>query len=246
MEKLGKGTLGLVAAATLAGCASHSPSAANPADPWEGFNRRVFAFNETIDRYALKPVAQGYDFVTPQPVQEGVGNFFSNLGELRTIVNSALQWKWANAGVASGRFLVNTTLGLGGVLDPATRMGWNEHEEDFGQTLAVWGVNEGPFVVLPLLGGRTLRHASGLPADWYTDPVTYVEDDATRYGLRGLELINYRASVLDQEQLIQGDRYSFLRDTYLQQRRFKINDGEQGRDTFADDDFDFDADAFAE
>ena len=246
MERLGKGLLGLVAAVTLAGCASHSPQVANPADPWEGFNRRVFAFNQTIDRYALKPVAQGYDFVTPQPVQEGVGNFFSNLGELRTIINSALQWKWANAGVASGRFLVNTTLGLGGVLDPATRMGWNDHEEDFGQTLAVWGVDEGPFVVLPLLGGHTLRHASGLPADWYTDPVTYVEDDATRYGLGGLELINYRASVLDQEQLIQGDRYSFLRDTYLQQRRFKVNDGEQGRDAFADDDFDFDADDFAE
>lgn len=246
MEKLGKGILGLVAATTLAGCASQTPQVANPADPWEGFNRRVFAFNETIDRYALKPVAQGYDFVTPQPVQQGVGNFFSNLGELRTIINSALQWKWANAGVASGRFLVNSTLGLGGVLDPATQMGWNDDEEDFGQTLAVWGVEAGPYVVLPLLGGRTLRHAGGLPADWYTDPLTYVENDATRYGLRGLELINYRASVLDQEQLIQGDRYSFLRDTYLQQRRFKISDGEQGRDSFVNDDFDFDADDFAE
>lgn len=246
MNQWGKGVLAAVAGATLAGCASQGAAPANPQDPWEGFNRKVFAFNQVLDRYAIKPAAQGYDFVTPQPVQNGVTNFFSNLGELRTILNSGLQWKWGNAGVATGRFLMNTTLGLGGFLDPATDMGLTEHEEDFGQTLAVWGVAEGPYVVLPLLGGRTLRHAGGLPADWYADPVTYVEEDSTRYGIRALDVVNYRASVLDQEKLIQGDRYSFLRDTYLQQRRFEINDGKTGKDPFANDDFDYDSGDFAE
>ncbi|MBZ9568824.1 VacJ family lipoprotein [Modicisalibacter tunisiensis] len=246
MTQWGKGALGVAAGLMLAGCASQGNVAANPQDPWEGFNRKVFAFNQVLDRYAIKPAAQGYNFITPQPVQKGVGNFFSNLGEVSTILNSALQWKWANAGVASGRFLMNTTLGLAGFLDPATDFGLTEHEEDFGQTLAAWGIGEGPYVVLPLLGGRTLRHAGGLPVDWYTDPVTYVEEDSTRYGIRALDVINYRASVLDEEALIQGDRYSFLRDTYLQRRRFEVNDGETGKDPFATDDFDFESGDFAE
>lgn len=242
-------TLAVAVAASLmlGGCASQAQqTAANPVDPWESYNRQVFAFNDALDRYALKPVAQGYDTITPEPVQTGVGNFFANLGEIRTIANSVLQWKWGNAGVASKRFLLNSTLGLGGVLDPATELGWTVREEDFGQTLATWGVGEGPFVVLPILGGRTLRHAGGLPADWYTDPITYVEEDAVRYGARGLELINYRASVLDEEALIRGDRYSFLRDTYLQNRRFEVNDGEMGADPFASDNFEFDDSDFAE
>ncbi|MHB0776408.1 MlaA family lipoprotein [Halomonas sp. WWR20] len=244
-----KGMMALGMAAALAGCASQGTVAANPDDPWEGFNRSVFAFNDTLDRYVLKPTAQGYDYITPEPVQTGVSNFFGNLGELGTAFNSVLQWKWTNAGVASGRFMINSVLGVGGVLDPASRMGLRGREEDFGQTLAVWGVDEGPFVVLPLLGGRTLRHASGLPVDWYTDPVTYVDDDATRYGLRFVDLINYRASVLDQEKLIRGDRYSFLRDAYLQQRRFEVSDGQLGEDPFASegfDDFDFSDDDFAD
>lgn len=248
MKTTGKWGAGMLVGMLLGGCAGQAQQPASPEDPWENFNRSVFAFNDTLDRYALKPIAQGYDTITPEPVQTGVGNFFANLGEVRTIVNSGLQWKWANAGVSSGRFLLNSTLGVGGLLDPATELGWTAREEDFGQTLAVWGVGEGPFVVLPLLGGRTLRHAGGLPADMYTDPVTYLEDDAARYGLRFLELVNYRASVLDQEALIRGDRYSFLRDTYLQQRRFEVSDGKTGEDPFASDDYDFsfDDDDFAE
>lgn len=246
MRMTGKWAVGVLAGVLLGGCASQAQQTANPDDPWESFNRRVFVFNDTLDRYALKPIAQGYDTITPEPVQTGVGNFFSNLDEVRTIINSGLQWKWANAGTASGRFLLNSTLGVGGLLDPASEMGWNAREEDFGQTLAVWGVGEGPFVVLPLLGGRTLRHAGGLPADMYADPLTYLEDDATRYGLRFLNLVDYRASVLDQEALIRGDRYSFLRDTYLQRRRFEVNDGQSGEDPFASDDFDFDDADFAE
>ncbi|WP_227369674.1 VacJ family lipoprotein [Halomonas sp. M20] len=246
MKNHSKLLTGLVMGALLTGCASQGAQQEKPVDPWEGFNRKVFAFNDTLDRYALKPVAKGYDTITPDPIQTGVGNFFSNLGELRTVLNSVLQWKWNNAGIASGRFLVNTTLGLGGVLDPASRMEWMAREEDFGQTLGVWGVAEGPYVVLPLLGSSTVRDTSALPVDWYTYPLTYVEEDSVRYAIRALQLVNVRASLLEQEKLISGDRYVFLRDTYLQLRRFEVNDGRTGDDPFASDDFDFNDSDFAD
>ncbi|KFF47581.1 ABC transporter [Gammaproteobacteria bacterium MFB021] len=227
---------GAAVALALGGCASSGENS-NPQDPWEGFNRGVYQFNDTLDRYALKPVAQGYKAVTPEPVRDGVGNFFSNLGEIRTAFNSVLQWEWGNAGTASGRFVINTILGVGGLLDPATRMGLDENEEDFGQTLAVWGVDSGPYLVLPVLGPSTVRDTSGLPLDMYTYPVTYVEDDKTRYGLTFLRYVDLRASLLDQESLIQGDRYSFIRDAYLQRRQFLISNGKAGKDPFASGDF---------
>ncbi|MFC3283426.1 MlaA family lipoprotein [Litchfieldella rifensis] len=230
----------------LAGCASQQNVEPNPEDPWEGFNRRVFAFNEAIDRVALKPLAQGYDAITPQPVQTGVGNFFSNLGEVRTVLNSLLQGKPNNAGVAAGRFVINTTIGIGGLWDVATGIEVTGREEDFGQTLGVWGVGEGPYLVLPLLGPSTVRDTTGLPLDMYTYPLTYVEDDEVRYALTALRMIDRRASFLEQEELIRGDRYSFIRDAYLQRRRFEVSDGELGEDPFASDEFDFDDDAFAE
>ena len=147
-----RGVLVMAVALAASGCASSGVSSEpNPADPWEGFNRRVFAFNDVLDRYALKPAAQGYRYVTPDPLERGVSNFFDNLGEVRTVFNSLLQGKGANAGNSSMRFLMNTTFGLGGLLDPATHAGFIADEEDFGQTLAAWGVGEGPFVVLPFL-----------------------------------------------------------------------------------------------
>ncbi|MCO7213732.1 MULTISPECIES: VacJ family lipoprotein [Halomonas] len=242
-----RGVLVMAVALAASGCASSGVSSEpNPADPWEGFNRRVFAFNDVLDRYALKPAAQGYRYVTPDPLERGVSNFFDNLGEVRTVFNSLLQGKGANAGNSSMRFLMNTTFGLGGLLDPATHAGFIADEEDFGQTLAAWGVGEGPFVVLPFLGPSTVRDTSALPVDWYTYPLTYVEDDTVRYSLRGLELLDARASLLDQEDLIRGDRYSFIRDAWLQRRRFEVTDGELGDDSFIDDGFDYDEDAFAE
>ncbi|MFG6158148.1 VacJ family lipoprotein [Halomonas sp. 1390] len=246
----GRGAL-VVALALLAGCASSGEMRErHPDDPWEGFNRKVFAFNDVVDRYALKPVAQGYRFITPDPVETGVGNFFSNLGEIRTTLNSLLQGKGGNAGVSTGRFLINTTVGIGGLFDVATRMDITGREEDFGQTLGAWGVGEGAYLVLPLLGPSTVRDTAGLPVDAYTYPLTYVEDDTVRYGLRALQIIDARAGLLDQEALISGDRYSFIRDAYLQQRRFEVNDGQLGEDPFASDEFDFDEadfdDAFAE
>ncbi|MFD2189548.1 VacJ family lipoprotein [Pistricoccus aurantiacus] len=229
-----------MALAGLAGCASTPDTERNPEDPWEGFNRQVFAFNDTLDRYALKPVAQGYAYVTPDPVEKSVGNFFSNLGELRTVLNSILQWKWNNAGVASGRFFVNTTLGVAGLFDVATSAGITANKEDFGQTLGWWGVDSGPYLVLPLLGPSTVRDTGALPVDIYSYPLAYVEDDKIRLSIRALQLVNVRASLLDQERFIQGDRYTFIRDTFLQKRRFEVNDGQSGEDPFASDDFDFD------
>lgn len=246
----GRGALALLLMAT-AGCAtSGEVRERHPDDPWEGFNRKVFAFNDVLDRYALKPVARGYRFITPDPVETGVGNFFSNLGEPRTALNSLLQGKGTNASVATGRFLINTTVGIGGLFDVASRLAITGREEDFGQTLAVWGLDEGAYLVLPLLGPSTVRDTAGLPADMYAYPTTYVEDDELRLGLTALRVIDARAGLLDQEALIRGDRYSFIRDTWLQQRRFEVSDGEQGEDPFASDDFDFDDadfdDAFAE
>jgi phospholipid-binding lipoprotein MlaA len=237
----------MVALLATSGCASTQLAEdAHPEDPWEGFNRKVFAFNDVVDRYTLKPVARGYRTITPEPVQTGVGNFFSNLGELRTAINSVLQGKPGNAGLATSRFLINSTVGIGGLLDYATLMEITADEEDFGQTLAVWGWEDSRYLVLPLLGPSTLRDTTGLPADMASYPVYYVDDDAVRISLSALNLVDIRAGLLDQEELIRGDRYRFIRDAYLQSRQFEISDGELGDDPFAADDFDFDDSDFGD
>lgn len=231
----------LVTLLATGGCAS-TQMAENtaPEDPWEGFNRKVFAFNDVLDRYALKPVATGYRAITPDPVETGVGNFFSNLGEVRTALNSVLQGKPANAGLATSRFLINSTVGIGGLLDYATLMEITADEEDFGQTLAVWGWEDSRYLVLPFFGPSTLRDTTGMPANLATNPVNYAEDDIVRVGLTALKAIDIRAGLLDQEELIRGDRYRFIRDAYLQNRQFEVSDGELGDDPFASETFDFD------
>ncbi|MDQ7728312.1 VacJ family lipoprotein [Halomonas sp. SpR8] len=237
----------LVTLLATGGCASTQMAEdANPDDPWEGFNRKVFAFNDVLDRYALKPVARGYRTITPDPVETGVGNFFSNLGEVRTALNSMLQGKPANAGLATSRFLINSTVGIGGLLDYATLMEVTADKEDFGQTLAVWGWEDSRYLVLPFLGPSTLRDTTGLPADIAAYPVTYVDDDTARISLTALNLIDTRAGLLAQEELISGDRYRFIRDAYLQSRQFEVSDGELGDDPFASDSFDFDDSDFDE
>ncbi len=195
-------------------------------DPWEGFNRAVFSFNEGLDRAILKPVTQGYRYVTPQVAQTGVNNFFENLKDVRTLVNNLLQGKFHNATEDFARITFNTTFGLGGLIDVATPMGIPKNNEDFGQTLGVWGVSSGPYVVLPLFGPSTVRDTVGMVPDWYLDPVYYVDDRSTRYPLRAMRVIDTRSQLMDAERIISGDRYIFIRDAYLQRREFLINDGE--------------------
>jgi len=196
-------------------------------DPLESVNRSVFAFNEFLDRYALKPVARGYDAVMPEPVQRGVGNFFSNLYDVTNIVNSALQWRWEGTLNHSGRVLVNTTLGVAGLFDVATPLGLPETDTDFGQTLAVWGVPQGPYLVVPVLGPRTFRSGTGTLADTLFFSVQpYLEDHRVRNTLWVTEIVHDRASILDAETLVTGDRYIFVRDAYLQRRAAMNNDGQ--------------------
>ncbi|WP_151671466.1 VacJ family lipoprotein [Nitrincola schmidtii] len=205
-------------------------------DPWEGFNRAVFNFNEGLDRAVLKPVTQGYRYVTPQIAQTGVNNFFENLKDVRTMFNNLFQGKVHNALEDFSRITFNTTFGLGGLIDVATPMGIAKNNEDFGQTLGYWGVSSGPYVVLPLFGPSTVRDTVGMVPDWYIDPLYYVDDNSTRVPLRVLRVIDTRSQLLDAERIISGDRYSFIRDAYLQRREFLINDGEMNV-TFDESDF---------
>lgn len=219
---------------------SAGASADSSQDPWEGFNRAMFSFNDTVDAYFLKPVAKGYRAVTPDPLEQGVSNVFSNLGEVSNAVNGLLQLKFAQAGNDSGRLIVNSTIGIAGLFDVASHMGMEKSEgEDFGQTLASWGVESGPYVVLPLLGPTTLRDGVATPVEGYLTPIRYVNDVPTRNTLYGVQLIDTRASLLDAEGLISGDRYTFIRDVYLQNREQLVKDGEV-EDSFGADDSEFD------
>lgn len=208
-------------------------------DPWEGFNRAVFRFNDTADRWVLKPVAVSYRQITPIFVQTGVSNFFGNLREVTNTTNSILQWKWGQAGNDAGRFLINTTVGIAGLFDVAEHMGLEPSDgEDFGQTLATWGMPSGPYLVVPLFGPSTLRDGPARAVDYYTDPISYVDHTATRNSLYFTNMIQRRAGLLKAEMLLQGDRYVLLRDAYLQRREYLIKDGE------LEDDFGGDLDGY--
>lgn len=195
-------------------------------DPWEGFNRPVFTFNDTIDTYALKPVAQGYQKVTPQFLEDGVHNVFSNIGDVGNLANNLLQGKVAAAGVDTSRLIFNTTFGLLGFFDVGTKMGLQRSDEDFGQTLGAWGLNSGPYLVLPLLGPSTVRDASGKIPDGFVEPYRYMSHVPTRNVIRVVDVVDTRASLLSAEKFISGDKYSFIRNAYLQMREFKVKDGE--------------------
>lgn len=194
-------------------------------DPWEGFNRSIFSFNETVDRYAVKPLAQGYRYVTPDIAEKGVSNFFDNLSDVGNLFNNLLQFKFEAAGQTFARLTFNSTFGLAGLIDVATPMGIAEKPEDFGQTLGYWGVGSGPYLVLPFWGPSTVRDGAALPVDWMADPATYVDHVPTRNSLYGLYLLDARSRLLKAEQIISGDKYSFVRDAYLQRRDYQINDG---------------------
>jgi phospholipid-binding lipoprotein MlaA len=219
-----------VFALLLSGCATIPSGKADPRDPWEGFNRASYKFNDALDRAVAKPVAKGYKKVTPRVVRTGVSNFISNLGTITTVVNDVLQGKIKQAGQDSGRFLLNSTLGLAGLFDPASAAGLERNDEDFGQTLGKWGVKSGPYLMLPILGPSTVRDTFGRVPDQFTNPVYYLQDDSTRYLIRGVDFLDLRASLLDLDDQIEKsyDKYAFIRNAWLQRREYKVTDGNVG------------------
>ena len=204
------------------------PLAANAAeeDPWEGFNRPVFSFNDTLDTYALKPVAKGYQAVTPQLFEDGVHNVFRNIGDVTNLANNLLQGKVHDAGVDGGRLIFNTTFGLLGFFDVASEMGLQRNDEDFGQTLGAWGLGSGPYLVVPFLGPSSLRDAPAKIPDSFLGPYPYIDHVPTRNVTRAVNVVDTRASLLSAEKMVSGDKYIFVRNAYLQNREFRVKDGE--------------------
>jgi phospholipid-binding lipoprotein MlaA len=224
MSFVTRGIVMLTLAATLGGCAT---TATNPNDPLEGFNRAMFTFNDALDQAVLKPAAAVYQGVLPTFVQTGIGNFFGNIGDVWTAVNNLLQGKVAHGVSDVMRVALNTTLGLGGLLDISSEAGLQKHWEDFGQTLAIWGVGNGPYVVLPFLGSSTMRDTLALPVDFAGDLWTYATPVRLRNTGSVVRVIDSRAAVLNASNLIEDaalDRYEFIRDAYLQRRANKINE----------------------
>lgn len=202
-------------------------------DPWEPLNRKVFAFNNVVDRVIARPLARFYIAVTPRPVRLGVGNFFNNLGQPVSAVNALLQGRPKQAGQSLGRFAVNSTLGLAGIFDPATRFGIPNRSEDFGQTLGVWGWKQSRFLELPLFGPRTVRDAFGLIGDSPLAPLQYVEDDKARVFLQGLQLVDVRTQLMAVDSMREGaiDAYALTRDAWLQRRNYQIfQDSQRSRE----------------
>lgn len=201
-------------------------------DPWEETNTKVFKFNKKLDNWILRPIAHGYNAAVPQVMRQGVGNFFSNIDDINVLANDLLQLKFAAAASDTGRLVINTTIGVVGIVDVASSMGLNKNEEDFGQTFGHWGVGTGPYVMLPFFGPSTVRDSFGLVLDTVFNPIQYHDEESVKTLLLGMEQLDSRASVVGMEGLISGDEYLFLREAYLQQREYLVSDGE------VEDDFD--------
>jgi phospholipid-binding lipoprotein MlaA len=222
---------------SITGCASTEPSAisaqveapvVSPADPYEGFNRSMYGFNMGLDKYILKPIADGYSFITPDFMQTGVTNFFNNLKGINVVLNDILQGKLEQSAADTGRFLTNSTVGVLGLFDVATHLGLEQNVEDFGQTLAVWGVGQGPYLVLPVLGPTTVRDGGAIIFDKAANPGTYVP------GTGIIEGINDRANAEGALNFINEaalDPYVFTRESFLQYRSNLINDGKTDVDS---------------
>ena len=202
-----------------------SAQASSEDDPWEIVNRRIFTFNDNIDIYALKPLSKGYQFVTPKFVQDSVHNFFLNIGDVVNLTNNVLQLKPHDAGVDTARLLMNTIFGMLGFIDIGTKMGLHRSDEDFGQTLGYWGVGSGPYLILPLLGPSTLRDAPSKYVDSYTHPYRYINDVSWSNITFGFSILDTRVNLPDSENMITGDKYTLIRNAYLQNREFKVKDG---------------------
>ncbi len=212
----------------LSGCVTLPPNAPrSPQDPFERWNRGVYKFNDALDRGVTKPIARGYVKAVPQPIRKGVSNFWANLNMTTVMINDTLQGKLKAAATDLGRFLLNTTVGFGGLLDPATHIGMPHNDEDFGQTLGHWGVHPGPFIELPVLGPSDMRDAPGKLVDVYTNPWEYVRNPWVEWSGYGLYLIDVRTGLLSFDSTIQSayDPYALIRDTYLKRRAYLVSDG---------------------
>jgi len=241
----------VLAAVTLAGCATSG----DPRDPIEGFNRGVYDFNDGFDAYVLNPVAKGYYAITPAPVDKGISNFFSNLNDVTVAFNDLLQFKFQHAAGDVGRVVINSTIGILGFMDVATRLDLEKHDEDFGQTLATWGVGSGPYLVLPFLGPNTARGTGGLLVDSFVDPINQIDHIPTRTAVTAIKIIDLRADLLAlddiKDVITKGvDPYDVVKDAYLQRRTWLIYDGEPpeldddeyGDDGYGDEDEAYDND----
>src|ERR1039457_47570 len=218
--------LTIIVAATLSACVTLPPnSPRSPQDPWESWNRGVYKFNDAIDRGIAKPVARAYVRTVPKPIRTGISNFFSNLNPPAVMINDALQGKFKAAANDLGRFLVNTTVGIGGLFDPATPAGLDRNDEDFGQTLGHWGVHAGPFIELPVLGPSDLRDAPATVVDAYTNPRQYIKNTDVKYGLLLPYFVERRAALLPLDDTLKNvfDPYVFIRDAYIDRKSTRLN-----------------------
>jgi len=232
----------IISMLVLSGCASFSSQKEN--DPLETMNRGIFKFNEKADEYVLEPVAKGYQYVTPAPVDRGITRFFSNLDDVVVFVNDILQLKFKQAASDGGRFVVNTTVGLLGFLDFATDMGMPKHNEDFGQTLGFYGVGTGPYIVLPIMGASNLRDATSWYVEGvYVNPIFQIDNHRLMWAVASLKVIDARADLIDLKKIVDDaalDPYEFMRSLHFQRREYLVYDGDP---PFDDDDL-FDDDEY--
>jgi phospholipid-binding lipoprotein MlaA len=234
----------IVVAASLSACVT-LPAKPPPQDPWESWNRGVYKVNDKLDRAIAKPIARTYLRAVPAPARTGVSNFLSNLRTTTVMINDALQGKFGAAANDLARFVVNTTVGFGGLLDPATQMGLDKNEEDFGQTLGAWGVPPGPFLELPILGPSDTRDGPARIVDIFTAPTHYINNNWISYGIYGVALVDTRAGLLSLDDTLKKvfDPYAFIRDAYLQRRAYLVSDGRVTEEVLADPGADDPADA---
>lgn len=230
--KQGASLLLLAATLALGGCAHTPPD--DPADPLEKVNRAVFTFNEKADRYVLRPAAKAYEWTLPSVVRTGIGNFFTNLFTPTIILNDLLQLKFMAAGRDLGRFVINSTIGLGGLVDVATTEGMDVPDEDFGQTLGHWGIGPGGYLMLPFLGPSSNRDLLGAGGDYFTNPLIYLDNGDVALALGALDTVDTRAQLLSFDSVLQQqlDRYVFVRTVYLQNRLNKVYDGNPPKEDF--------------
>ena len=238
--------IGIIASVLLTGCAT--VSSPDPRDPWEGWNRNVQSFNDVLDDYAMKPVAKGYNWIMPSFANTAVSNVFSNIEDIGVTINAFLQGKFSQSGMDASRFIVNTTAGLGGLIDVGTMIDLPKHKEDFGQTLGVWGIPAGPYMVLPLFGPSSPRGVVGLVGDAAMNPITYIGNIYISTGIFAVNAIDTRANYIITERIADEaavfGRYEFFRDVYIAQRKYLVLDGNipEDEEFILDDDFDEDLD----